>query len=273
MVSPSRNILYSGDYVVEADGIKTESKDMLMKVINDSKGRSVELTVMRNGKSVKTVVSPKENALHEYKAGIWVRDDLQGVGTLTFIDENGRFGALGHGITDVDTGVVMEVDGGSIYETKIVNLKRGMRGEPGEMTGQIVYDDRYVLGKVEENSEKGVYGTCDPDILEFCTFPAMPIGLKQSVKIGPAQILCTVEDQPKMYDVMITAVHNEREADTRGIELKVTDERLLGITGGIIQGMSGSPIIQGGRIVGAVTHVLVSTPEKGYGIFIENMLK
>ena len=272
-VSPSQSLLKSGDYVIAVNGEPVNEKEELIQRIESCEGEELSLTVRRGKERIIVSVKPKRNINGEYKAGIWVRDNFQGVGTLTFVDENGRFGALGHGIADADTGLIVEADGGSLYETKIVGLKRGVRGEPGEMTGRIVYENNKILGEVTENSMRGVYGRCKESVYENEKKNAIPICLKQDIKIGKAFILCALEDEPEAYEVEITAVHTEQDNVNRGIELRVTDERLLQITGGIVQGMSGSPIIQNGRLVGAVTHVLVNTPEKGYGIFIENMLE
>ena len=182
---------------------------------------------------------------------------------MTFIDGDGNFGALGHGITDE----------GALYQTEIIAIKKGTSGDPGEMTGMIIYSEDRVLGEITDNSVQGIFGSCNRKALELTEADPLPIALKQEIALGPAQILCTVEEEPEYYDVEITAVHLDHDNVNRGIELKVTDPELLGLTGGIIQGMSGAPIIQNDKFVGAVTHVLVNSPEKGYGIFIENMIE
>ena len=191
----------------------------------------------------------------------------------TYIDADGNFGALGHGITDIDTSTLMHMEDGTLYQTDIVEVKKGMAGDPGEMTGMIVYSPDRVLGDITDNSVRGIFGICNGKALEMGTREALPIGLKQEIQEGPAQILCTVDESTRFYDVEITAVHLDHDNVNRGIELKVTDSELLELTGGIVQGMSGSPIIQNGKFIGAVTHVLVQDSAKGYGIFIENMLE
>ncbi|MCH5338055.1 MAG: SpoIVB peptidase [Acetatifactor sp.] len=270
--SPCRYILKSGDYIRYVDGESVTEKEKFIRCIEESNGRTVILTLERNGETMDVSVTPVKDASGNYKIGVWVRDNAQGVGTMTYIDCKGNFGALGHGINDVDTSTLMQMEGGSLYQTDIVDIKKGTDGNPGEMTGMIVYSDDNILGAITSNSNKGIFGVCNEKALSLGVEDALPIGLKQEIVKGPAQILCTVEDETKYYDVEIIAIHLDHDNVNRGIELKVTDPELLEITGGIVQGMSGSPIIQSGRIIGAVTHVLVQDSTRGYGIFIETML-
>ena len=199
--------------------------------------------------------------------------DAQGVGTMTYIDSQGNFGALGHGINDVDTSNLMKMNDGTLYQTEIISIQKGTAGHPGEMTGMIVYSDDRILGDITSNSVRGIFGKCNDKALALGTEEAMPIGLKQEIRKGPAQILCTVDGTTRYYDIEITDIHLDHDNVNRGIELKVTDSDLIALTGGIVQGMSGAPIIQNGKFVGAVTHVLVQDSTRGYGIFIENMLE
>ncbi|MCI9319553.1 MAG: SpoIVB peptidase [Lachnospiraceae bacterium] len=271
--SPSRYILKSGDYIRKVNGEVVTEKDDFIERIEQSGGKEVVLTLERDGDFLELAVKPERDATGDYKIGAWIRDNAQGVGTMTYIDSQGNFGALGHGITDVDTSTLMQMEDGTLYETDIVDIKKGTTGTPGEMTGMIVYSDDRILGDITSNSSRGIFGICNPKALAMGTREALPIGLKQEIKLGRAQILCTVDGSPKYYDVEITALHLDHDNVNRGIELKVTDPKLLELTGGIVQGMSGSPIIQNGKFVGAVTHVLVQDSTKGYGIFIENMLE
>lgn len=273
MVSPAKSLLEQGDIILELNGKTLEDKEDLINGIENCQGCAITLLIKRDGRDTKVSLMPRRNQNGQYKAGIWVRDDAQGVGTLTYVDGEGKFGALGHGIADVDTGRIVEVREGALYQTEIVRLRRGEHGSPGEMTGRIAYDDQFVLGEVNENSDRGIYGKFNSNGLSFATEDPLPIGLKQEIEFGPAQILCTLEDEVECFEAEITKVHLEGAYVNRGIELRVTDEGLLRRTGGIVQGMSGSPILQNGKIIGAVTHVLVNSPEKGYGIFIENMLE
>ncbi|MCI8527654.1 MAG: SpoIVB peptidase [Lachnospiraceae bacterium] len=270
--SPGKYILKSGDYIRKINGEEVNEKDDFIRQVEASGGKEILLTVERDGELMDLKVTPVKDAGGNYKIGVWVRDNAQGVGTMTYIDSEGNFGALGHGITDVDTSTLMHMEGGTLYQTDIVDIQKGAAGNPGEMTGMIIYADDRILGDITDNSTRGIFGVCNQKALEMGVREALPIGLKQEIKVGPAQILCTIDGSTRYYDVEITAVRLDHDNVNRGIELTVTDSDLLNVTGGIVQGMSGSPIIQNGRFVGAVTHVLVQDSTKGYGIFIENML-
>ena len=271
--SPARYILKSGDYITKVNEEPVESKKKLIEQINHSEGQELLLEICREDELLTLKIQPVQNQKGEYKLGIWVRDNAQGVGTMTYIDENNCFGALGHGINDVDTSTLMNLESGTLYHTEIVGITRGSGGAPGELTGFIEYDEANVLGAITQNEAKGIFGVCREETVQDVDFEAIPIGLKQEIELGEAQIICSVGDQPQYYDIEITEIHLENDNINRGIVLKITDPELLAITGGIVQGMSGSPIIQNGRIVGAVTHVLVQDATRGYGIFIETMLE
>ena len=271
--SPSRYVLRSGDYIRKVDGHDVTEKEDFIRYIEECEGNQITLTLERNGENMEVRVTPVLDASGVYKIGVWVRDNAQGVGTMTYIDSQGNFGALGHGINDIDTSTLMHMEDGTLYSTSIVDIRKGTDGNPGEMTGMIVYSDENILGIITSNSSRGIFGVCNDQALALGTRKALPIGLKQEIVKGPAQILCTVENEAKYYDVEITAVHLDHDNVNRGIELTVTDPELLNLTGGIVQGMSGSPIVQNGKIIGAVTHVLVQDSTKGYGIFIETMLE
>ncbi|MBO5281779.1 MAG: SpoIVB peptidase [Lachnospiraceae bacterium] len=269
---PAKYVLKSGDYILQLDGEAVSDKDDFVSRIEACGGREVTLQIKRGEELMEVKVQPVQNAEGKYKLGIWIRDNAQGVGTMTYIDADGNFGALGHGINDVDTSTLMNLDDGTLYQTEIIAIKKGKDGEPGEMTGMIVYSPDRILGDIYYNGSEGIFGQCNDKALTLATEDALPIGLKQEIVKGPAQILCTVDGTPRYYDVEITGVHLDHDNVNRGIELEVTDPELLALTGGIIQGMSGAPIIQNGHLIGAVTHVLVQDASKGYGIFIENML-
>ena len=271
--SPSQYILKSGDYILALNGEEVSDKDDFMDRINQSGGKEMILTVERDGQAMDLKVLPRKNEAGEYKIGVWVRDNAQGVGTMTFVDDEGNFGALGHGINDVDTSTLMNTDAGTLYQTEIISIKKGESGDPGEMTGMIIYSADRILGQITENSVQGIFGICNQKALNLVSSTPLPIALKQEIQIGPAQILCTIGDRPQYYDIQITAIHLDHDNVNRGIEIQITDQELLDITGGIVQGMSGAPIVQDGKFVGAVTHVLVNSPENGYGIFIENMIE
>ena len=272
-VAPAEHILKSGDYVVKLNGTEVADKDDLITRIENGNGEAAILTIRRGEEYFDVKIDPVQDQTKKYKIGVWVRDNAQGVGTMTYIDSQGNFGALGHGINDVDTSNLMEMNDGTLYQTEIISIQKGTAGHPGEMTGMIVYSDDRILGDITSNSVRGIFGKCNDKALALGTEEAMPIGLKQEIRKGPAQILCTVDGTTRYYDIEITDIHLDHDNVNRGIELKVTDSDLIALTGGIVQGMSGAPIIQNGKFVGAVTHVLVQDSTRGYGIFIENMLE
>ena len=271
--SPAKHILKSGDYIRKVDGVEVTEKDEFIEKVRKSGGTAMVLTLERDGELIQVQVKPELDAAGEYKIGAWVRDNAQGVGTMTYIDNQGNFGALGHGINDVDTSTLMHMEDGTLYQTEIVDIKKGATGDPGEMTGMIIYSEDRILGDITYNSYQGIFGVCNSRALAMGVREPLPIGLKQEIQKGKAQILCTVDGTTKYYDVEITDIHLDHDNVNRGIELTVVGPELLEITGGIVQGMSGSPIIQNGKFIGAVTHVLVQDATRGYGIFIENMLE
>lgn len=272
-LSPSKGVLKSGDYILDMNGITVSDKDDFMKRVRGCAGKPLCMTIIRDGKQMEQTVQPEKDVSGEYKIGLWVRDSAQGIGTMTYMDGEGNFGALGHGIADVDTSDLMSMDDGTLYMAEVMEIKKGAVGNPGEMTGLIVYSNDRILGDIYNNCERGIFGHCNAKASEKFRESPVPIGLKQEIVKGPARIICTVDGAPKYYDIEITDINLNHSNVNRGIELKVVDENLLNITGGIVQGMSGSPILQNGKIVGAVTHVLVNDPTRGYGIFIENMLQ
>ncbi len=270
---PAKNVLKSGDYIHAVNGEPIADKNAFIQAIEGCGGNAVSLLVERGEKRVNLTVTPKQNEAGSYKIGAWVRDSAQGVGTMTFIDGSGNFGALGHGINDVDTNTLMNLEEGTLYRTEIIAIKRGENGNPGEMTGMITYSDDRILGEITCNSTQGIFGHCNERAMGLIKEKPLPIGLKQEIRKGPAQILCTIGEEPAYFDVEITDIHLDHDNVNRGIELTVTDPELLDLTGGIVQGMSGAPIIQDGKFIGAVTHVLIQDSRRGYGIFIENMLE
>ena len=271
-ISPAKYALQKGDYILKVNGEAMENKKHFVQTVEESEGQDMVLTIKRNGEVTDVMVTPGANQNQEWKLGIWIRDNAQGIGTMTYEDTDNSFGALGHGINDVDTSLLMNLEEGTLYRTEIVGITRGSNGNPGELTGYIEYDSDNVIGEIKENTEEGIFGICDAEVEAASAFEPIPIALKQEITLGPAQIICSVTGEPEFYDVEIVEVNLERDNINRGIVVQVVDEKLLTLTGGIIQGMSGSPIIQNGKLVGAVTHVLVQDSTKGYGIFIEEML-
>ena len=231
------------------------------------------LSLDRKGEKVEVKIQAVQTGAEEYKLGIWVRDNTQGIGTLTFLTEDEQFGALGHGINDVDTGTLLELSEGKLYDTKIMDIKKGEKGKPGEISGTIRYQDELVCGQIVENTPVGIFGSGKERLSQKLEQEKLQVGYKQEIKIGTAWVRSSVSGEMKDYQVEITEVYRKEEDVNKGMVLKVTDPELLNLTGGIIQGMSGSPIIQNGKVVGAVTHVFVQDSTKGFGVFIENMLE
>ncbi len=272
--APSEYKLQSGDYLTAMDGFAINDKKQIKEYIENGNGAEIIFQVSRKDELIQVKVKPEPDENNVYKMGAWLRDSAQGIGTMTYIDSQNRFGALGHGINDMDTGELLKLGSGLLYHTEIVAVKRGERGNPGELTGVIEYKSDQVSGVIVDNTIQGIYGVANAELLSEYTAEqeALPIALKQEVTVGPAQILCSVDGEAKYYDVEITKLTPGKDAVNRQISLLVTDTELLSLTGGIVQGMSGAPIVQNGKFVGAVTHVLVQDSAKGYGIFIEDML-
>lgn len=272
-LEPARHLVQTGDYIVECNGTKITDKKNLQNVMKRLDTDEVILKLRRDAEYLEVKVKPVRDKKNHYMLGIWVRDNAQGLGTITFLNSDSRFGALGHGIHDTDTNTLMEIRNGRVYETSIRNIQKGTDGEPGGIEGIIVYNKYNVLGTIEKNTDCGIYGTLDRTKNLFQNAEAMEVMHTDEIKKGDALIRCCVDGSVKDYKIRITKIDKYSKEQNKGLEIEVTDPKLLEITGGIIQGMSGAPIIQNGKIAGAVTHVFVNDPKKGYGIFIENMLK
>ncbi len=269
---PINNKLKSGDYILEVNGKRLTKKKEFIKEIQDSGGKDITLLIRRNEAEITVRITPVKTSSGSYKIGAWIRDNTQGIGTLTFVTANGQFGALGHGITDVDTGLLMDIKAGTIYKAEIMSIIKGKEGEPGELIGMIRQSDKYQLGKITNNTYQGIFGSVGNGFVQNTGSEALEIGLKQEVVKGKAKILCTINDKVEAYDIEIESIDMSNSNHSKGIVLRITDEKLLNLTGGIVQGMSGSPIIQNNKIIGAVTHVFIQDSTKGYGTFIENMV-
>lgn len=269
---PVSNKLKSGDYILAVNNIPVSDKSELIKEIQKSAGDDIALLVRRNNENITVRISPVKTSSGTYKIGAWIRDNTQGIGTLTFISNNGYFGALGHGITDIDTGLLMEISKGTIYSAEIMSIVKGKEGEPGELIGMIRQQDKFKIGKITDNTYQGIFGRVESGYSGIENMQPIKIGLKQEVKKGKAYVRCMVEDEIKDYEIEIESVDIGNSNHSKGLVIRITDERLLNATGGIVQGMSGSPIIQNNKIIGAVTHVFIQDSTKGYGTFIENMV-
>lgn len=272
-VTPAKDLIRSGDYIQQIDGFSVTSKESLIQQVDASAGKKMVFKIQRNGEFLEVAVTPIESSSGEYKLGLWVRDDLAGIGTLTYATDDKQFGALGHAVSDADTGVPLNIKKGTLYKSSIIGIVKGESGTPGELTGMINYNDTNILGSIDKNSQAGIYGKLRQIPDEIAYQSAMPIGYKQEIEKQDAQILCAIDGKVKPYHIKITEVDFHEDEEYKEIMFEVTDQQLLDKTGGIVQGMSGSPIIQNGKIIGAVTHVFVQNSQKGYGIFIEDMLK
>ena len=263
-----------GDMIVEIDKKTVTSTNELIKCVNSSNGKEIEITFVREGKVLETSITPVKTQNNTFKLGLWVRDTAAGVGTVTFFDpETGNFASLGHGIVDSDTEKLVDISTGEFTTTNIVSITKGENGNPGRIQGTI--EGQMKIGTIYKNTPFGVYGKLtNISLLNIDKNKKVEVALRDEIKTGKASIICTLKDNVrKEYEVEIQKIYLNNNIDNKSMLIKVTDKELLEKTGGIVQGMSGSPIIQNGKLIGALTHVLVSDPTKGYGVFAELMVK
>ena len=266
--------LKTGDIITKIDGIEINNVEDISKILKNFEGGSVSLTVTRSGETFEVEISPALDSMtNTYKLGLWVKEDAVGIGTLSFVNATTkRFGSLGHSINDSETNECIKVSGGNIYESKILGIKKGKSGKAGELIG--TFNRENVIGTVDKNCEYGVYGFVDSVETITKNKTAVDIGGRLSAKPGKAQILtCLDGDEIKAYDIEIIKTNFQSACNEKSMVLRVTDKNLIAKTGGIVQGMSGSPIIQDGKLIGAVTHVFVNDATKGFGIYIDWMLE
>lgn len=263
-----------GDRIVEINENKISSTEDLIETVNASSGNDIQVKYIHGEETKECSITPVQTANQEYKLGLWVRDSAAGVGTVTFYEpETKTFGALGHGITDIDTEELINIASGEFVTTRVLSITKGESGNPGKIQGTV--DNQKNIGTIYKNTKFGIYGKVDNlSSLNLDTSKEMEVALREEIKTGKATILCSLDNnQAQEYEIEIEKVYVDNNYDNKSMRIKVTDERLLEKTGGIIQGMSGSPIIQNGKFVGAVTHVLVNNPTEGYGVFGDIMLK
>lgn len=266
-VQPAKSAgIKEGDVIVGINGEDVDDLEDFAEELREHKGQTVTLTVMREGKNFTCELTPVQSKEGEYRLGLWLRDKVAGIGTVTYYDpKSGEYGALGHGINDPESGTLIPITTGKTFGASVVDVVRGKSGDPGELTGS--FDTGAVFGTVAGNTVYGIFGKSGSvncgDVMETAA--------QGEAKVGAAQILSTVNgSEPQLYDIRIDKIR--RSGGEERYQLTVTDPDLLNITGGVVCGMSGSPILQNGKLIGAVTHVLVNDPTRGYGIFIENML-
>ena len=263
-----------GDTIISIDNNKISSTDELINVVNQSKGKNLSIEYVHDNEAATCSITPVQTSMNQYKLGLWVRDSAAGVGTVTFIEPKTKeFGALGHGITDIDTEELINIESGEFITTRILNIAKGQSGNPGKIQGTI--DGQKNIGIISKNTKFGIYGVVeDLSAINIDYSKEMDLALREEIREGKAKILCNIDGTtPKEYDIEIQRIYRENNYDNKSMKIKVVDEELLNKTGGIIQGMSGSPIIQNGKFIGAVTHVLVNNPTEGYAVFGDIMLK
>ncbi|MDR1565218.1 MAG: SpoIVB peptidase [Oscillospiraceae bacterium] len=264
--------LQEGDVIEAVNGINVYKTEVVADIIEQSTGEPIEVSVRREKEHKEFTFRAVQSEDGSYKAGMWIRDSSAGIGTMTYIDpETGAFGGLGHGICDVDTGKLVPISQGEIVGVALTGVSKSASGAPGELKG---YLDTETIGRLCLNNEMGVYGLITAQDDKRYSQKQYTVAMKQEVREGKAQIIATIPgEEPAYYDIVIDKVNYDEKSKSKNLVVKVTDSKLLKATGGIVQGMSGSPIIQNGKFIGAVTHVFVNNPALGYGIFAENMLK
>lgn len=267
--------IQEGDTILEVNEQEIENISSLKKIINSSNGENLKLKILREGSIITSNILPVKTGKEEYKLGLWVKDAATGVGTISFYEpKTNSFAVLGHGITDSDTGNLINIDYGELVTSKILSIKNGESGEPGEVRGTII--NQQTIGEVNKNTDFGVYGNLENlTSLNIDVSKSIKVASREEIKIGEAKILCATDSSNtvKEYSIEIEKIYLENNSNNKSMLIKIKDEELLAKTGGIIRGLSGAPIIQNGKFIGAVTNVLVSNPEIGYAIFGDLMLK
>lgn len=263
-----------GDTITKINNKYISSTDELIDNVNNSKGDIIEVTYIQNEQIKECNITPVKTDEDEYKIGLWVRDSAAGVGTVTFYEPTTKtFGALGHGISDIDTGELLNIASGEFVTTRVLNIAKGEKGNPGKIQGTI--ENQQTIGEISKNTGFGIYGKVNNiSSLDIDASKEMEVALRDEIKLGKAKILCSLDNKNvQEYEIEIKKIYKENNYNNKSMEIEITDENLINKTGGIIQGMSGSPIIQNGKFIGAVTHVLVNNPKEGYAVFGDLMLK
>lgn len=274
-ICPAQNAgIQVGDIIKSADGKNITSNDEIQEIIGNSNGRKIKIIVSRDGKDFPVFLKPEySQSSGNWRGGMWVRDSIAGIGTMTFFNKTtGEFAGLGHPVCDSDTGELVPIYSGEAVAVEITDAKKGSKGIPGELHGQFMYGGNF--GILNRNNSCGVYGLLSEQAVKsLCeTSVEYKMGYRQDVRTGSAEIMTTISgDTPQKYSIEIEKIDYNSSESTKNMIIRITDKELLESTGGIVQGMSGSPVIQDGKIIGAVTHVFVSDPTKGYAIFAENM--
>ena len=261
-----------GDLIQEIDGQEIANTQALINIVNASNGEEISIKYKRNGESIYTSIKPVKGT-NGYMLGLWVRDAAAGIGTLTYYEEaTGKFAALGHGITDVDTGDMLNISNGELVTTQIVSIVKGVKGRPGEIRG--IIDDGEKIGKIDRNTEIGVYGTVtNLEFINSVKQPEVKVANRNEIKTGDAKIICQIENgKVEEFSIKIKKIYKTSK-NNKSMLIEITDEKLINKTGGIIPGMSGTPIIQDNKFIGAITNVLLNSPTEGYAIFADMMME
>ena len=266
--------IQEGDTIVQIENDEVTGTKELIQKVNSSKGKELNLKYVRDGEILECAISPVKTSASEFKLGLWVRDSAAGIGTMTYYEpETKNFAALGHGITDVDTGKLINISNGQFITTKVLSIIKGEDGAPGKIQGSI--SEQSNIGTIKKNSIFGIYGVAE-DVQKIKIDPnkKMNVATRNEIELGEATILCSLDDEKtKEYKIQIEKIYLNNNYDNKSMLIKVTDKELIEKTGGIIQGMSGSPVIQNGKFIGAITNVLVNDPTKGYVVFGDLMIK
>ena len=272
--SPASCKIKAGDYILKCNNTEISTKQQFIRMLQKNKEKEIVLTIKRKNRKIKVKLQPVYSVKNAcYQIGVWIRNDTQGIGTVTFVREDGTFAALGHGISDGDIGVQFLIEGGSAYRTNISSILKGKAGRPGEVVGTIEYVPGNYLGEIYSNTNGGILGKITGDKREFCVGERIPVAKKTEIQTGQAYLRSSVSGESKDYTIEIEKIFFHEKDSLKTLKIKVTDPELIALTGGIVQGLSGSPILQNGKLIGAVTHVLIDNPEMGYGIFAESMLE
>ena len=272
---PFENVdIREGDTIIKVNETEIDSIESLQNEVNNSKGESINLTLVRNGTILTSNIIPTQTEENEYKLGLWVRDAATGVGTVTYYEPKSKqFAALGHGITDIDTNKLIDIESGQLVTSNIVSIKKGEAGSPGEIKGSIL--NQTTIGNVNKNSIFGIYGQLtNLTSLNIDTSKTVKVALRNEIKTGEAKVICNIDGrQTKEYSINIDKIYLDNDSSNKSFIIRVTDKELIDKTGGIIRGLSGAPIIQNGKFIGAITNVLVQNPQIGYGVFADLMIK
>lgn len=262
-----------GDMIQEINGQEISNTQTLINLVNVSEGKEMSIKYKRNGESIYTSIKPEKGLTGNYMLGLWVRDAAAGIGTLTYYEKStGKFATLGHGITDVDTGNLLNISNGELVTAQIVSIVKGVKGRVGEIRG--IIDNGEKIGKIEKNTSIGVYGTVtNSSFINSIKQPEVEVANRNDIKIGEAKIICQVENEKvEEFSIKIKKIYKNSN-DNKSMLIEITDDNLINKTGGIIPGMSGTPIVQNNKFVGAITNVLLNSPTEGYAIFADIMME